>query len=380
MLDNLRDRRTLLSALLLGPLFGPIIFTAVMGFALSTKLSDLDDAIELPVQGIENAPNLVRFLEQNNVEIEAIGVDVDAQALVRDKQYDAVLVIPPDYGERFTSGEPAPLRLVNDQSSVRSGKATDGLRRLLSGYGKKTAYQRLLARGVSQTVIEPLAIENVDVSTPVARSILLLGMITYFFVFSMLIGGMYLAIDATAGERERGSLESLLTLPVPRADIILGKILATCLFMSISLMITIAAFYFTIDLIPLERLGMSANFSLATAAQVFAVMVPFVPFAAALLTVVATFTKSYKEAQSYLSLVLVIPTIPIMLVAIYGLQSSLELMFIPSLSQHLLATELIKNEPPGALLTLVSVGATLALGAILIWLTTRRYAQESILG
>ena len=85
---------------------------------------------------------------------------------------------------------------------------------------------RLVARGVSPLALRPLNVDEVDVSTPSGRSAILLGMMSYFFIFALLMGGMYLAIDTTAGERERGSLEPLLALPVTRGQLMLGKIIA----------------------------------------------------------------------------------------------------------------------------------------------------------
>ena len=127
---------------------------------------------------------------------------------------------------------------------------------------------------------------------------------TYFVLFAVLMGGLYLAIDSTAGERERGSLEALLSLPVARAALVGGKILATCAYMCLSLAISLAAFVVVFRFVPLERLGMSANLGAGTALEFFAICLPFVPLGAALMTLVASFTRSYREAQTYLTSVL----------------------------------------------------------------------------
>src|SRR5690606_5649109 len=119
---------------------------------------------------------------------------------------------------------------------------------------------RLLARGIDPSVIQPMKLQRLDVATPAGRALLILGMLTYFCFMSMLVGGFYLAVDSTAGERERGSLEPLLSLPVTRAALIGGKMLATAVFMSLSLLLTLFAFVVVLRFIPLEALGMSANF------------------------------------------------------------------------------------------------------------------------
>ena len=177
---------------------------------------------------------------------------------------------------------------------------------------------------------------------------LLLGMMSYFFVFAALMGGMYLAIDTTAGERERGSLEPLLSLPVTRDQLILGKIAATCLFMMLSLTLSLLAFYVSIGFMPLEELGMTPNFGLDVVVAALAIFLPFILVGAALMTLVASFTKSYREAQTWLSVVLIAPTLPILIVSILTLRPRVEFMFIPSLSQHLLLVDMVKNEPINA--------------------------------
>jgi sodium transport system permease protein len=253
-------------------------------------------------------------------------------------------------------------------------------RTLLAIYGQRLAQLRVLARGVSPNVMSPLAIEDVDVATPTARSVLVLGMMTYFILFAVLIGGMYLAADTTAGERDRGSLEPLLSLPVSRTALVAGKLGATCAYMLASLAITLTAFASSLPFVPFAQLEMVANFGPAVALRAFLVMAPFVLFGAALLTVVASFTRSYKEAQTYLSLVLVVPTLPIAVASLYGLKPAAWMMLVPSLSQHLLITELIKGEPAHAAFWLLSMTSTLALGLALAWLATRLYRREAILG
>lgn len=239
---------------------------------------------------------------------------------------------------------------------------------------------RLSVRGVSPIVMRPLNVDEVDVSTPSGRSAMLLGMLSYFFIFALLTGGMNLAIDATAGERERGSLEPLLCLPVKRDHLIVGKIIAACFFMALSLSLSLTCFHFTINFMPLEQLGMTPNFGPSVVALAFVLLLPFALVGAALMTLVASFTKSFKEAQTWVSVVLLAPTMPILIVSILMVRPSTELMFIPSLSQHLLLVGLIRNEPLNLLHAGVSVAGTLVIGAILTWICARLYRREGLLG
>ena len=235
-----------------------------------------------------------------------------------------------------------------DTANNQTRASAERARRLLEAYGGQLAALRLLVRGISAEVIHPVDVRTLDVATPAGRSLLILGMMTYFSFMSMLVGGFYLAIDTTAGERERGSLEPLLALPVRRAELIVGKMLATSAFMSISLLLTLAAFGVVLQFIPLEALGMSANFGPRVVLAIFAVMLPFVPLGAGLMTAVASFTRSNREAQSWLSVVMLLPIVPIMFAVVNGTKPTAALMTIPSLSQHLLATSLMRGDaiPP----------------------------------
>jgi sodium transport system permease protein len=191
---------------------------------------------------------------------------------------------------------------------------------------------------------------------------------------------MNLAIDATAGERERGSLEPLLCLPVKRDQLIFGKIFAACFFMAISLALSLISFYFTLKFVPLEDLGMTPNFGPGVVVTAYLLLLPFALLGASLMTLVASFTKSYKEAQTWLSVVLLAPTLPILVVSILMVRSSTELMLIPSLSQHLLLVGLIRNEPLNFLDAGISITSTLVIGGLLTLLCARLYRREGLLG
>jgi len=381
VLDNFRDRRTLASALLMGPIFGPVLFAFVINLSVERSIEDQQSTMELPIIGQEYAPNLVAYLRSKNIDAvdgpEDLAAAMDA---VKTGAHDIVLVIPEDFGEQLASTIPAKIELVSDQANTDADRDARRARTALMSYNQLLAGTRVVARGINPRALQPLNIDEVDVSTPSGRSALLLGMMSYFFVFAALMGGMYLAIDTTAGERERGSLEPLLSLPVTRDQLILGKIAATCLFMTLSLTLSLLAFYVSLGFMPLEELGMTPNFGPGVVVAALAIFLPFILVGAALMTLVASFTKSYREAQTWLSVVLIAPTLPILIVSILTLRPRLEFMFIPSLSQHLLLVDMVKNEPINALHVMISVVSTLTLGLLLTWVCARLYRREGLLG
>ncbi len=381
LLDNARDRRTLASALLFGPLFGPLLFAVLISVVIQQSVSDIERPVSLPVIGAEHAPNLIGFLDRNGFEVEDWSGDAaGARDAVQAGRVDVVLVIDPVFGERFQAGLPARVQLIQDASAQRAARNVNRARGALNAYSAQLRALRLQARGVSPDVLRPVVIDDVDVSTATGRAALLLGMITYFLLAAMLMGGLYLAIDATAGERERGSLEPLLTLPVTRSTLLVGKILATCCYMLLSLVITLVAFAIGLSFVSLEELGMSANFGPQVVGLGFLLMAPFVLLGAALMTLVASFTKTYKEAQTYVGVLIVVPTLPILFAAFLSVKPSALLMAVPSLSQHLLMTALIRNEPVDPGHAAISVVSTLVLGALVTWLATLFYRREGLMG
>lgn len=379
--ENLRERRTVFSALLFGPLFVPALFAAMLTMSMRHGAAQIDAPLALAVSHAERAPNLVEQLGAHGVILTRTELDdAGARGAVRSGRFKQVLLIPPEYARQLAVGGPAPLRLYADSSDAAAARSAARLRLLLAQYGSMVARLRLIVRGVDPLLLDAIAVQNVDVATPADRSVLALGTLSYLIVLTMLMGGFYLAIDATAGERERGSLEPLLTVPVRREQLIYGKILAACAFMLISLALTVTALGLVLPLIGLERLGMSVNFGPLTVLAAIGCCAPLAPLGAALMTIVAALTRSYREAQTWLGLTLLAPTLPLVFAGIIGLKPSAWLMAVPSLSQHFLITRLLRAEPIPPLHLALSAGTTLALGVLLMLLAGRLYRRESLLG
>ncbi len=380
VVDNFRDRRSLLTAVAMVAMF-PLLMASLIGFQIDRSFDTETDLISLPVIGAEHAPNLMRYLDSNQIDIVAGPANADAAvAAVEAGDLDVVLRIPESFGEQLADMIPAKVELYLDQANTAGVADVDRVRNALFGYNQTLAGIRLSARGVNPTLVRPLNIDTIDVSTPSGRAAILLGMMSYFLLFSLFMGGLYLAIDATAGERERGSLEPLLSLPVARAPVILGKIAACSAFMAFSLLLSLLSWFVALNFIPLEQLGMTPNFNLPVVFAAFLLLCPMLLIGASLMTLIASFTRTYKEAQTWLGFVILAPTMPILIVSFLNLRPRLEFMFVPSLSQHLILVDMISNEPISALNIAVSAASTLAVGAILTWACVRLYRREALLG
>jgi sodium transport system permease protein len=358
--------------------FGPVLFLMIMKMSVDVIKEETDKPLELPVIGQERAPNLMRFLEDNGVVIKP--GPTDAEAAVRGGDHALVLVIPADYAEAFEAGDPATVQLVVDNSERNNEKHSRRAERLLRGYSSQIAALRLAARGVSPQVMNAVVIDEVDVSTAQARAALFLSMIPYFVIVAGLMGGFYLAADTTAGERERGSLEPLLGTAATRSELVLGKLAATVVYSAAALALTLAAYFVSFGYMPLEELGMSATLDPYAALRIFAIAIPFVVLGAALMVSIASFSKTYKEAQTYLTFVTLVPIVPMLFTLFSTPKLKLWMMLVPTLSQHLLVNDMLRGEAIEPLFILASIGSTtlaaIALAGFAIWL----YRRERILG
>jgi len=379
--ESLRERRTLVNSLLIGPILAPLFFILILKLALSRSVAAQDELTPVTVVNADAAPNLVQQLREHSLDVRLrMGTEADIRRWIAEENELVVLNVPVSFGSRFAEGKPAAVQLYADGSDSQGGKHAMRVREALAAYSSLVGALRLQARGVSPTVVQPVVVDDVDVSTPSARATLILGMLSYVILLATLMGGLYLAIDATAGERERGSLESLLTVPVTREHLIYGKIAATTVMMLAALAIVSSSIAFSLEAIPLETFGMTANFGPSVVWRVFATVAPFSLLAAAILTVVASFTRTYKEAQSWLGIVLLVPTVPIAIAGVLAVQPQAVLMLVPSLSQHLLIQGLLRGEPLPAAWALLAAASCLVLGIALAWLAGRLYRREAILG
>ena len=340
--ENLRDRRTVLNTLLTGPLFAPFIFVLLINTVVTQELEKAEKPLPLPVVGAQYAPNLIAALKQQNVDVKP--APDDAERAVREQDADVVLRIGADYATYWDKGEPAQVEIIYDASQRFASGQAGRLRALLEQYGERTGALRLLARGMSPKILKPLALAERDQSTPQSRASQLFSMLPYFFILGGFIGGMALAIDTTSGERERQSLEPLLANPVPRWQILGGKLSATTAFALTSVLLSVIAFAVIGRLMPAGKIGMTLEIGWRFAACTMLVMLPLTALLANLQTLVAAFAKSYREAQTYVSLLMFVPAIPSMMFSFVPIKTQTWMYAVPLLSQQVIITRLLRGD------------------------------------
>jgi sodium transport system permease protein len=376
--DNLRDRRSLFSALI-STIIGPLVvllMVIVVGKAIFIEPDK--KLIELPVIGAENAPTLLQFLGQNGIEIVAGPVDPENE--IRNGNLEIVLIIPKEYTEEFNSGRPATIQVVIDSSRQSSIRTIETVRSLLESYNNQIGSLRLLARGISPIVTKPVTIENVDVATPQTQALIFLNMMPYFIILVVFVGGMHVIIDATAGERERGSLEPLLINPLPRWEMVVGKLTAAIPFAIFAVFINLVAFAVAFNLFPIEDyVGIQLTVNISAFAGIFLISLPMILLASALQMVIATFARSFKEAQTYTGFLPLIPALPGIGLAFLPVKANLWLMLIPTFGQQLIINQMMRGEPLNAMYITISIVTTLVVAIILTLVAIKLYERERII-
>ncbi len=376
MLDNLRDYRSWTTGVFWA-LFGPLIMGAMILMLGNTFRESARESLRLPVLGAENAPSLVAFLEQQDVIIET--APADPEAAVRAGDVNVALIILPEYSEDFSVGKSARVQLVFDSTRQSALGDIRQATRLLESYSEYIGMLRLSLRGISPEVIRVVQIEERDTATPQSQALIFLSMLPYFIIFAIFNGAAPVITDATAGERERGSLEPLLINPLPRGWFAVGKMLSAIPFAALNLVITLVGFAAIFNLLPVEELlGMQIEMDAGALTAIFLVCLPIVLLACAIQTLIASFTKTTKEAGTYLPFVGLIPALPGIALAFLPVKPELWTMLIPTFGQQILINQFLRSEPILMNNIIVSALVTLAVSVIITWGAIKFYENERI--
>ena len=374
LLDLFRDRRTVMLSLLMGPLLFPVLILGMGSLAESRARVQLESVLDVPVIGAEHAPNLVRYLRTRD--IVADDPPVDAERQLREQEYDVVLRIPPDYAERWRGSRMATVEILYDSSRQDSRIPVQRVRTALSEYSRQVGALRMVSRGLSPEASVAVLPAPRDVATPESRRGMMLAFLPYLLILSAFLGGAYLVIDITAGERERQSLEPLLATPVSRSAIMSGKILASCLFGMLGLALIVIAFKVSFMLAPASM--QLVTVSAAMMLQLLLVLLPMVLIGTTLLTLISASVKSVKEAQSYMSVLMLLPIIPTIVLLVNPVKNELWQFAVPFLGQNQMLLKIIRAEWVTPLEWAVYLGAGFGLGLVLWLMAARLYHREKL--
>ena len=372
LLEGIRDRRAFIAVLVSISIF-PVMMLFIGRF--SEEIREGVRNMEIPIEGRENAPELVEWLGQHPG-LELTPAPEDPESAIRDRDVDLVLRIPADYEERFTEGRPAQLELIADSSRAGASAKARRVSGLLDRYGQEVAALRLVSRGVSPMLVRPLAVERSEVFSSRRRTAFsALGFIPMFLLMNAFFGGMQIAADAIAGERERGSIEALLVNAVPGRYLVLGKWAAAATF---AVFMTFLGMVTCVIVLRFMPGAMNISPSAGDWALVALAAIPLALFCSALQVVVATYAKSYKEAQTYFGYVAFLPMIPFFAVTFNWVEQGTWTAFIPILGQHLMILNVMAGEAVAAWELALAGLIVLVAAAALLRFASALFVRESV--
>lgn len=371
--DGMRDRRALVS-LLVFPLVGPTLVSLML--ATLVERATAEHPIRLPVVHAERAPALMRYLVNEGITI--VDAPADPIAEVRSGRADAVLIVESNYAEALRMGRSADVELVLDDAREDARPAVRRVQRALQVYGQTVGALRLMARGVSPDLAQAVVVHEVDLSTPQSRGAVFLNFVPLFVLMAAFIGGMHLASDVTAGERERGSFEPLLLTPVSRRVLVVGKWFAATTFAATTVVVTLACTALALSRVPLHRFGMAASLSPRDLLLVLATVLPLTPLAAAVELLVASFARTVKEAQIYLSLLTFAPMLPALYLSLQPMKPGPAMAALPVVGQQAILAAIVRGEAPTPLAFLAAGGSAMLLACVAVLATAALFRSERV--
>jgi sodium transport system permease protein len=375
LVDLFRDRRTVMLGLFMTPLLLPALLLGMGSLAEKRAKTQLESKLELPVLHAERAPNLIAYLETHNIEI--LPAPGDVEAVIRDQSRDVVLSIGEDFAEQWRASEAADIEIIHDSTRRDAQIPVRRVEAALKSYSNTVGKLRLLSRGIDPSLDDAVRINHTDLATPEAqKGQILAALLPYLLILSGFLGGAYLVIDATAGERERQSLEPLLATPALRGALMSGKIAAACAFGMLSLLLILLAFKISFPFASGAMKGIDVSW--AVIAQLLLILTPLVLLGTTLLTLISATAKSVKEAQSYMGVLMLLPMIPTIVLMVNPLKDKLWMFAVPLLSQNQMILRTVRAETSTALEWATYLGASFGLGALLWLIAARLYHREKL--
>jgi sodium transport system permease protein len=375
LVDGLRDRRTILTMVFTGIVIGPLALLLMANYIGS--MEDKSEARTMLIDGIERAPPLANFLARNAITAKAPPDDY-RDRIAKGTLQEAVVAIPADFEKKLARGDTVDVELVFDDSRTGSQPSIRFAENTLRGFAGEIGTVRAIARGIAPQLLRPINVQRVNIATPKQQAAFLLFLIPMFGLLGSVVGCLSVALDTTAGERERGSLEPLLMNPVPTGALVAGKWTAVALFGSTVVLLMFCGFAVSTHFVTSDKLSTLFSFGLVELLSFAALAVPFAAMIGAVLMLIATFGRSFKEAQTYASYVaLVVNFIPMVTLFLAPAEARWQLA-VPGLAQQLVMARVLRGDVVGPIDYLVPLAVALLVTGVCLALLARLLRRETI--
>ena len=373
--DALRDRRSWMIALVISMLSGPVVFTLMSSFI--SGIEEKARAREVVIAQPERAPTLVNFIQRQGATVTPAAPDYEAKLRAGTLQ-NGVLVPPADFEGMLARGESVSIELVFDDSHERAQPMVRTASALVNAFNREAGTLRLIARGVSPQLLAPLEVQEKNLAPSQARGAQLLFIVPWAALIVAVFGALSVAIDVTAGERERGSLEPLLMNPVPVASIVLGKWAVVMTYSVVIVLLTMAGFLVSMRFISSETLSALMQLHWREVAIFLVVLLPFAALMAAVNMLAATFGRSFKEAQTYVSYITMAVQFAALIPVFLTVRDAFWQLLVPSVAQLSVLMKTLRGEPLTTIHLLVPAAVCLAGTLVCLLLQAHLLRREQI--
>lgn len=374
--DALRDRRTWMIVLATSIFAGPLTLLLLSVFISSVEESAAKR--EVYVANATAGPTLVNFLQRAGANVKDAPSDYEVQ-VKSGKLQNAVIVIPTDFEPKLAAGETIRLQVMFDETATKAQPLTRATLATLRGFTRELGVQRMLARGVSPQVLAAVEIDEVNLASSQARGAQLLFLVPWLALLGSVAGAISVAIDVTAGERERGSLEPLLMNPVSTSQVVLGKWAVVALCSASVVVLTLLGFMIAMLFVRSENLSALMQFGLDEVALFLVMLLPFSAMIAALNMLAATYGRSHKEAQTYATylamLVNFTPIVPLFI----SIRDAAWQLFVPAMAQQAVMMRALRSEAVSTSDLLIPGAMALAIAAVALMAQARLLGNERII-
>ncbi len=369
--EAFRDKRALMVALMMA--FLAPVGIMVMSKIMIGKLVD-EPPVYVKFTGADYAARLIRHFADNNL-LNFAEVPADEKAAW--EQRNLAIEIPETYATDMAAGKPIKLHL---QADFTDKAVTPPIRRInnaVKEFSLSIGYKRLLLRGVDIRLLNPIKLIEQDTAKPDATFMLISMMLGLYLMLAAFMSGLSVAIDSSAGERERNVLEMLLCQPVSTLKIVLAKLIGASTIAVIGVILVLVLTSLSVGFVDLTKIGATFNLDMSTAAVLLLLLLPICFFASACQLFVAFQTKSFKEAQSTVGMLIGIPAFIPFVVSMMDDRPEW-LHWLPLAGQSLIMEDIFKGVEVNWLAMLATSGVTIAITVVLVLALAKKLKSEKV--
>lgn len=376
--DAWRDKKSLRMTLLM-PVYFVAVFVASSLFAIhmgNQSRATNADSIKLSVVGAEELPSLIDWLQERGLKVEAVGDDAYQQ--VEQAKLDYALIIPKDAAEKFATGESIELALVFDVTNSKLHGSLSFVRQQIWSWNARIGSLRLLSRGISPAIVNPVSIRDLNIASDEKMGFFVMMSLPLLLILTAFMSSVGFTADMVAGERERRSLESLLITPVKSSAFIIGKWLNSFSLTLIVLVVEMLLLALAFAFVPFNELGLRVNVTPLDLVGVFAVLASVAFMATGLQFFISIFARSFKDAQTYMGLMVFIPMVPLFYTLFNPSAYADWFRWVPILGHQVLIKDLLLGGHTHFTQFVQIWLVSLLMGGTMLWLTAQQLRRPAI--